>query len=477
MLAATAAIIGFGVGPSMHGTCGSGLSACVLPVGPGGQEVTDSFYFVHQSLDGDGSITARITSLTGLIPTAATGRDGPSGDRPGVVPWAKAGLIIKASTRSGSAYAAMMVTGGHGVRMQYDYTEDIAGRSGAASPTSPRWLRLTRTGDAVTGAESTDGLHWTTVGTAHLKGLPTTVDAGLFATSPQYSATTGGPLGAAGVEGGPTQDTGAFDSLGRDGTWPDQSWSGTAIGGPDNVDEQRHGAFQQTAHGFTVTGSGDIAPSVAGASGIGTTITQTLVGTFVGLTIVVIVAVMFITAEYRRGLIRITLAAIPHRGRVLAAKATVLAAVAFLAGLIAATVVVAVGQRVLRANGVYVHPATIGTEIRVVVGTAVLARRHGGPRDGHRIGCAPERYCCRQCHRRDRRAVPVGHRVPTGRRGAVAAAGHPGRSICRAADGRAISAGRQHLYTGRGLLPAEPVGGNRRTGRLGRFHVRARGHS
>jgi hypothetical protein len=372
LLAATAAIVAFGVGPSMHGTCGSGLSACVLPVGPGGQEVTDTFYFAHQSLAGDGSITVRITSLTGRIPTAAGGRDAPSGTRAGVVPWAKAGLIIKASTRSGSAYAAVMVTGGHGVRMQYDYTEDIAGRASAASPTTPRWLRLTRAGDAVTGAESADGLRWTTIGTAHLKGLPATVDAGLFATSPQYSATTGGPLGAAGVEGGPTQDTAAFDSLGRDGTWPDQSWTGTAIGGPDNVDEQQHGGFQQTTAGFTLTGSGDIAPSVAGASGIGTTITQTLVGTFVGLTIVVIVAVMFITAEYRRGLFRITLAAVPHRGRVLAAKATVLAAVAFLTGLIAATVVVAIGQRVLRANGVYVHPATIGTEIRVVVGTAAL---------------------------------------------------------------------------------------------------------
>lgn len=372
LLAATAAIVAFGVGPSMHGTCGSGPAACVLPIGPGGQEVTDSFYFVHQSLTGDGSITIRVTSLTGRMPAAATGRDGPVGTRAGIVPWAKAGLIIKASTRPGSAYAAVMVTGGHGVRMQYDYRKDIAGRSGTAAPRSPRWLRLTRSGDAVTGAESTDGIAWTTIGTAHLPDLPATVDAGLFATSPQYAATTGGPLGAAGIEGGPTQDTATFDNLGRGGIWIDQSWSGGAIGGPDNVDAERQGGFQTTPDGFTVTGSGDIAPSVAGASGIGTTITQTLVGTFVGLTIIVIVAVMFITAEYRRGLIRITLAATPHRGRVLAAKAVMLGSIAFVTGLVAATVVVAVGQRVLRANGVYVHPTSIGTEIRVVVGTAAL---------------------------------------------------------------------------------------------------------
>ena len=55
----------------------------------------------------------------------------------------------------------MMVTGGHGVRMQYDYTHDIAGQAGQASAASPRWLRLTRSGDTITGYESADGTHWT----------------------------------------------------------------------------------------------------------------------------------------------------------------------------------------------------------------------------------------------------------------------------------------------------------------------------
>ena len=42
------------------------------------------------------------------------------------------------------------------------------------------------------------------------------------------------------------------------------------------------------------------------------------------------------TAEYRRGLIRTTLAASPRRGRMLAAKALVIGAVAFAAGLLGA---------------------------------------------------------------------------------------------------------------------------------------------
>jgi hypothetical protein len=66
--------------------------------------VSDSFYFVHQSLAGNGSITARVTSLTGQIPAMSGG----PGMRAGLVPWAKTGIIIKASTRQGSAYAPIL---------------------------------------------------------------------------------------------------------------------------------------------------------------------------------------------------------------------------------------------------------------------------------------------------------------------------------------------------------------------------------
>ena len=123
--------------------------------------MNDTFYFVHQPLDRDGSITVRVTSLTGRIPPAngnVSPRSNVSPDtRPGLLPWAKAGLIIKAGTRPGSAYAAMMVTADHGVRLQDDYTSDTAGQPGAVSAASPRWLRLTRSGDTITGYDSADG--------------------------------------------------------------------------------------------------------------------------------------------------------------------------------------------------------------------------------------------------------------------------------------------------------------------------------
>ena len=99
---------------------------------------------------------------------------------------------------------------------------------------------------------------------------------------------------------------------------------------------------------------------------------HTLVGAFAGLIAVVVVGTMFITAEYRRGLIRTTLAASPRRGRVLAAKAIVIGSVTFVAGLAAAVVAVPLGSRLLRDNGNYLYPVTALTEVRMVAGTAAM---------------------------------------------------------------------------------------------------------
>ena len=378
MMIAALVIVAFGLGPGMHGSCN--VSACSFPAGPGGELVSDSFYFVHRALRGNGGITVRVTSLTGLIPSSGQepGGRGPGGQgqgpgtRPGLAPWAKAGIIIKQGTRHGSAYAAMMVTGSHGVRMQSNYTQDTPGLRGAVAAASPRWLRLTRSGDTITGYDSADGTRWTRVGTARLDGLPATVQAGLFATSPQYTSSL-----FLGVSGGPSQATGAFDHLRLQGsgvaaTVPGGAWTGTDIGGSGGGVPGPSAGFRQAGGEFTVTGTGDIGPAVSGPAGLGTTVAQTLIGTFAGLIAVVVVATMFITAEYRRGLIRTTLAASPHRGRVLAAKAIVVGAVTFAAGLAAAAIVVTLGVRILRDNGVYVWPVTPLTMLRVVVGTAAL---------------------------------------------------------------------------------------------------------
>ena len=378
LLLAAAVMTGLGILPGMKGGCDRSDSACVLPVGPGGEEVTDHFTYVHQALAGDGSLTVRVASLTGDVPP------GPAGQPPLLAPWAKAGLIIKDGTKPGSTYAAVLLTGANGVRMQSDYTHD---RAGTTSVTAPRWLRLTRTGDTITGEESADGAAWTTVGTARLPGLPATAQAGFFVTSPQYAQ----QVGVGGAMGGPTRATGAFDHVERQGNWAGPAWLTSTVGDVDSPPAEggesptaepsgsattegggEAAAVVENGDTFTLTGSGDIAPAVAGAAGIGVGITQTLVGTFAALLFLVVIGAMFAAGEYRRGLIRTTLAAASGRARILAAKAVVLGTVTFAAGLVAAATVVAVGQRVLRANGVYVHPASTFTQLRVVVGTAAL---------------------------------------------------------------------------------------------------------
>jgi ABC-type transport system involved in multi-copper enzyme maturation permease subunit len=343
------------------------------PLGPDGEAVSDSFYFVHQPLVGNGSITVRVASLSGLYSTqgALNPDSGTAGMTPGTQPWSKAGIIIKQNSSPGSAYAAMMTTGSNGVRMQYDFVHDIAGDSGLITPTSPRWLRLTRAGDTVIGYDSIDGTHWTQVGTATLAGLPSTVQVGLFAASPDYTVTNQS-FGGGSSTGGPTLATGTFDNVALQGPTAAGNWTGEAFGADTprgQVLGQSEG-FQQADGTFTVTGSGDIAP--IGGDGDGRPPEQSLVGAFAGLIAIIVVAVMFITAEYRRGLIRVTLAASPRRGRVLAAKAVVIGVVAFVIGLVAAGIALPLGIHLAYNHGIYVLPASSLTNLRLIVGTAAL---------------------------------------------------------------------------------------------------------
>ena len=120
-------------GCSMTGANGQSVACPAPPTGPGGEAVVDSFYFVHQALTGNGTITVRVASLTGQYPASSNGGVLSGGGKPGVQPWSKAGIMVSASTAQGSAYAAMMVTGDNGARMQWNYTGDSPGLPGAVS--------------------------------------------------------------------------------------------------------------------------------------------------------------------------------------------------------------------------------------------------------------------------------------------------------------------------------------------------------
>ena len=328
-------------------------------IGPDGSGVRDQFYFVHQPLTGDGGVTAKVLSQTGV--------EGGSHE------WAKAGVLIKESTKPGSQYAAMMLTPGHGVRLQSNFTTD---RAGSQATTAPRWLRLTRSGTSVTGYESADGANWTQVGTVQLPSLPRRVEVGLFVASP-FAIKVERQFGSGSVGASPTSSTARFSDVvvtaaqpGRPAPWSDQ-----AIGGSDRVPESLLGSATQAGGVFTVTGSGDIAPLAAELDVDG--VRESLTGVPLGVMVIIAVAVLFITSEYRQGMIRTTFAASPRRGRVLAAKAIVVGATTFVVGLLASFASVLLALPILRANGLappvfQVPSLSDGPVLRAIAGTAAL---------------------------------------------------------------------------------------------------------
>lgn len=289
---------------------------------------------VRRSLSGDGSVVAQVTALRGS-------RE-----------WAKAGLIVRAGTRPGAPYAAVMVTRDHGVHLQSNFTTDKAGSEAAA----PRWLKLTRAGQSIMGYESADGASWSRVGTIELNGLPRTVEIGPFVASPG-AVETRRQFGGEAISEVSTDGTATFGDVRVEASaaQPPARWR-------DNDGAARVDGT------FTVTGTGDI-----GAYEFGDDIIRTIfAGVLVGLLAIVVLAVDSVTSEYRRGTIRTTFAVCPRRGRVLAAKAIVLGAATLAAGLVASLGAFLLSRPILRSNDIAPAPLFDGPALRAVLGTAAL---------------------------------------------------------------------------------------------------------
>ncbi len=169
---------------------------------------------MHQTLTGDGEIVARVTSQQVT--------DG----------WAKAGVMVKASTAAGSPYALLAVTPDHGVNFQYNFNASVAG---AAIPAGAAWLKLQRSGDTVTSFASTDGQTWTQVGSATV-ALGADAQIGLFVTSHN-----GAQLSAA-----------TFDNVSVTKALLPAPWTGGDVGGPVVA-----GSSAYAGGVFTVKGGGN----------------------------------------------------------------------------------------------------------------------------------------------------------------------------------------------------------------------------
>ncbi|MBM7785273.1 DUF1349 domain-containing protein [Tenggerimyces flavus] len=332
LIIAALAIIAFGLLYSfgMRASCDPGPCPPASPV-------SDKFWFLHRDLGPEGSITVRLASMTGTITYPPPNHDEIVS---GLVPWAKVGLIVKDGLREGSPYAAVMLTGNHGVRFQYDYDQDVAGRTGD-------WLRLTRSGDTITGFSSTDGQQWQRVGTAKFEGLPDTVQVGLFATSPGDLTLREVGLGGAIEEVRFTQAVGVFDHVTVEGSAG--GWQSDPVGGEMNhTDWEKYhnpsGAVQKDGV-ITVSGSGDIGPV---SDGLAPMVKFLLLGLVVALVIVLVVGARATYAPVLVG------------------------AAAFVTGLVGVGVILPVGMAILAANGVPVPPLPLLTGVRVVVGAAVV---------------------------------------------------------------------------------------------------------
>lgn len=126
---------------------------------------SDEFRFVHQTASGDCEVIARVTGVQNTDP------------------WSKAGVMIRESLAANSKHAYMCLTSGNGLNFHYRTSTGgtTANTSGGAG-TAPYWVRVTRVGSTFTGYRSTDGLTWTTVGSATIT-MTTSVYIGLAVTS------------------------------------------------------------------------------------------------------------------------------------------------------------------------------------------------------------------------------------------------------------------------------------------------------
>jgi RHS repeat-associated protein len=135
-------------------------SSGTFTVAGGGASIggtADGMHFVYQTLVGDGTIIARVTSLQ---------NSGYSG--------AEAAVMIRQTLNPGAADAVVFYDGYGGVYMQDRPTTGAnAQQMGPQGNYLPQWLELSRAGNTFTGYESPDGVNWTQIASATVSMAPT----------------------------------------------------------------------------------------------------------------------------------------------------------------------------------------------------------------------------------------------------------------------------------------------------------------
>ena len=300
------------VGVGVLGASGSVTDANEHPnfvLGPDDTPVSDELCFVHRTVTGDATLTVEVTSLKPITDAEGERPGSAHGTQAAATPWTDtaAGITLKAGTTSGSSYVSVLLTGSNGVRMQSDFVHDAVGSASSGT----RWLRLDRSGNAVTGYESADGTTWQKIATMTPEHLPVTAEIGVSVESP---ATTfvGRGMGGASVGAHPTAAVATFA-----GATPRGEWTATQVVMPiEDTGALNNGAgparpvLTEDGDTMTVVGTGKVGPQEPDDD----IVESTLLGVIPGALALICLGVLFGTSEYRRGLIRTTFAATPRRG-------------------------------------------------------------------------------------------------------------------------------------------------------------------
>ena len=190
----------------------------------------DAFQFAYRTLDGDGTIVARVTGIQ-LVNS-----------------WTKAGVMIRHSLSPAAAQAFMLVAASpaKGVPFQRR-TADGAGTTSTqgSQSTAPRWVKLVRSGATITGYESADGSAWTRVGSDTFV-MGRTVLVGLAVSSHVTGATATATFDNVSVVAGPAVPAAV--------AWEHRDIGATPIAGNAVAND---GIFSVTGSGADVWGTAD----------------------------------------------------------------------------------------------------------------------------------------------------------------------------------------------------------------------------
>ena len=132
---------------------------------------SDRFGFYQRPWTGDGEIIARVTSLNNPAP------------------WAKVGIMFRASLDANSAQAMIALTPSNGVAFQRRQQTGANSRSSNTAVDGAQWMRLIRSGETISAAVSADGNIWTDMGSDTFPGLPQSVFVGIAASNHPTGAT------------------------------------------------------------------------------------------------------------------------------------------------------------------------------------------------------------------------------------------------------------------------------------------------